>query len=296
MKRKWMILSIVLILVLIVFCSFAISFSNDKKIREQREQIQRLVLNYLEDKYKEKFEIKEYYLEKVPYDVSTLSDEVIDSSKLHVFKLISNRLIEFDVIYIEYLDDSVYKSNKVNDIMEPGIYDNYLYEYKRRDIKNELKDNVSQICYNVKSIDVSLTDIGNYYIENLLIRQSLDSKEEIVLYDKYLSLDKMVSNIEFYNLTMDITNGNLILNIDMNDYIVSSDLSDFKEIVVELVKYIEKIGYVQYDINFSFNKYQSARVTKYLTDEKEQIYLIFDYEMYSNEKDDTKLGAYILDK
>ena len=83
--------------------------------------------------------------------------------------------IIYNVVYIEYLDEDVYLNNKANDIMEPGIYDNYLYFYKLKDIKSDIRKDVEDILGNVKGIDVSLTDIGNYYIENLLISQTLDS-------------------------------------------------------------------------------------------------------------------------
>ena len=72
------------------------------------------------------------------------------------------------------------------------------------------------------------------------------------------------------------------------------NLSEFKKKVKKLVSYLQDVGYVNYEINFKLNKYQSANVTKYFDDDKEQIYLMFDYENFSIEED--MLNAYILDK
>ena len=283
---------LILILILLVSLSFIITFfSGDKK---RITQVKEDVLEYLSNKYNDEFEIKDYTLDQVPYEIDVVSDEGFETSELYVFKVVSRRLVEFDVVYIEYLDEDVYLNNKANDIMEPGIYDNYLYFYKLKDIKSDIRKDVEDILGNVKGIDVSLTDIGNYYIENLLIRQTLDSKEELVLYDKYLKLDKSVSNIEFYNLTKDITNGEIVVDIVVNDYIDKDNLSEFKKKVKKLVSYLQDVGYVNYEINFKLNKYQSANVTKYFDDDKEQIYLMFDYENFSIEED--MLNVYILDK
>lgn len=291
MNKKNLVL--ILVLILLVSLSFIITFfSGDKK---RITQVKEDVLEYLSNKYNEEFEIKDYTLDQVPYEIDVVSDEGFETSELYVFKVVSRRLVEFDVVYIEYLDEDVYLNNKANDIMEPGIYDNYLYFYKLKDIKSDIRKDVEDILGNVKGIDVSLTDIGNYYIENLLIRQTLDSKEELVLYDKYLKLDKSVSNIEFYNLTKDITNGDIVVDIEVNDYIDKDNLSEFKKKVKKLVFYLQDVGYVNYEINFKLNKYQSANVTRYLVDDdKEQIYLMFDYENFSIEED--MLNVYILDK
>ena len=296
MKKKLIAISVILIILTIVVISFVVSFINDKKIKERREEIKELVLNHLEDKYNEKFEIKEYLVEGVPLDITTLTDEVITDSNFHKFRVYSSRLVEFEVVYIEYLDEDVYLENKELDVLEPGIYDNYIYNYKMKDIRSEIREEVSSILGTVKDIDVSFTDIGNYYIENLLIKQSLDSKEELELYNKYFNLNKDVSNKDFYEKTMEISNGEIIIEIEVNDYILNSNLSSFKKKVKKLVKYIQGLGYKEYNIKITLNKYQSAEVTKYLEEEKDQIYLIFDYDIYSNEDDSNKLGAYIINK
>ena len=264
MKKKLIAISVILIILTIVVISFVVSFINDKKIKERREEIKELVLNHLEDKYNEKFEIKEYLVEGVPLDITTLTDEVITDSNFHKFRVYSSRLVEFDVVYIEYLDEDVYLENKELDVLEPGIYDNYIYNYKMKDIRSEIREEVSSILGTVKDIDVSFTDIGNYYIENLLIKQSLDSKEELELYNKYFNLNKDVSNKDFYEKTMEISNGEIIIEIEVNDYILNSNLSSFKKKVKKLVKYIQGLGYKEYNIKITLNKYQSAEVTKYL--------------------------------
>ena len=116
---------LILILILLVSLSFIITFfSGDKK---RITQVKEDVLEYLSNKYNEEFEIKDYTLDQVPYEIDVVSDEGFETSELYVFKVVSRRLVEFDVVYIEYLDEDVYLNNKANDIMEPGIYDNYLY-------------------------------------------------------------------------------------------------------------------------------------------------------------------------
>lgn len=296
MKKKITIISFILILVLLIILSFILSYFDGKKNNEKKEEVKELVLNYLKDKYNDEFEIKDFSVEKVPYEIDVVSDNGIESSNFYVLKMVSTRLVEFDAVYIEYLDEDIYLENKENDIMEPGIYDNYIYEYKTRTINSELREKIISIIDNVKDIDVSLTDIGNYYIENLLIRQTLDSEEEIVLYEKYHSFNKEVSNIDFYNTTKDITSGDLVIDIEVNDYITEDNISSFKKKVIKIVSYLQEAGYENYEINFILNKYQSANVTRYLVDDKEQIYLMFDYDSFSNEVDESKLNAYILDK
>lgn len=294
MKKRF--IGIGLILLIIVIISFVYSFIEDQKTMQKRKKVQEEVLEYLENKYNETFEIKSYSIEKVPYDINVVSDDGINNSNIYYLKVVSSRLIDFDVMYVEYLENDVYLENKQNDIMESGIYDNYIYQYKIKDIKLELKDEIGFIIKNIKDIDFSLSDVGNYYVDNLLIRQTLDSEKEIEIYNRYLNFNKNVSNLEFYNTTMDITNGDLIIDIDINDYITEDNLSSFKSNIVKFVNHLQKKGYNNYEINITFNKYQNAKVNKYMDDEIEKVYLLFDYESYSVESEDSKLRAYILEK
>ena len=62
-----------------------------------------------------------------------------------------------------------------------------------------------------------------------------------------------------------------------------------------MVIYLELVGYDNYDINFSFKNYLSARATKY--DEDDSIYLIFAYvENYTDISEEDRLHAYIIEK
>ena len=294
MKKNFLIGIISVIFLGMIIFSFCLSFFNDKKYKEKIASVEKDVLGYLLDKYNEEFSIKEIFVEKVPYAIDVVSDEGLENSNFYKIKCSSNRLIEFDVVYVEYLDNDIYLENKEIDIIEPGIYDNYIYLYKVKDMSAEIKKNLTGIVENVRDVDVTLSDIGNYYMDNLLFRQTLDSDNEIEIYDKYLSYNKLVSNKEFYDTTMAITNGNITIDIDINNYIDTNNLNEFKKVVIELVDVIKKMGYDAYEINLKLNKYQSANVCKYLSDDKEQIYLMFEYESYSNEEN--KLTAYILDK
>ena len=164
------------------------------------------------------------------------------------------------------------------------------------DIKKEIRNEVLEIVTNFDKIDVSMDNLISG-ADNILINYSLDSEEMRSLYEEYNSFDKRVSNLDFYNLYLEINNkASLILNIDVDDYIDSNSVDDFKKEVRELVLYLEDIGYGNYDINYSFNRYESARATKYIEDGKEKIYLVFDYEGFSDVSADEKLTAMILDK
>ena len=93
MKKKIIVISAIFIISIIIVLSFVVSFINDKKIKDKREEVKELVLNYLEDKYNEKFEIKEYLVEGVPVDITTLTDEVIEKSNFHKFTNLPNLLL-----------------------------------------------------------------------------------------------------------------------------------------------------------------------------------------------------------
>ena len=51
MKKKIIVISAIFIISIIIVLSFVVSFINDRKIKERREEIKQLIINYLEDKY-----------------------------------------------------------------------------------------------------------------------------------------------------------------------------------------------------------------------------------------------------
>lgn len=296
--KKRVIISIFIVFIILILISFWISFNYDKKIRENQNEIKDYVVSYLNKKYNEKFDVIDFVCEKNSYDIDNGEDyitKVIDSSYIYTLTISSSRLINFKVIYVVYENEDDYISNKKYNIMKSGIYENYIYEYKMRDIRKEIRNEVMNIVSNFDKMNVSMDNLM-LGIDNILINYSLDNERK-ELYEEYNKLNKSVSNLDFYNLYLKINNdANLILDIVVNDYIDSSNVSEFKNEVRSLVLYLEELGYINYDINFKFDKYESARVTKYFDDDEEKIYLVFDYEGFSDVSDSDKLTAIILDK
>lgn len=297
MKNKYKYIVGVLILFLILI-SFGISFYNDKIFDVKNNEIKEEVLSYLKDKYNEEFSIIDFTYERNSYEVEEdgeLVTKEMNDSYIYTLKVSSARLVEFDVIYIVYEDIDEYNTYEQYDIKKAGIYENYLYEYKLKMIKKEIKNSVYGMISDVTEFSVYI----DYFDEDtILIDYSLDSDLKKEVYDAYRSLNKNVSNKEWFEACLKINDGYaLTLDIDVNKYINNSNLEDFKEEVKDLVSYLEELGYSNYDINFSFKNYTSGRATRYLEDSSEKIYLIFAYvENYSNVEDEDKLYAYIIDK
>jgi len=292
-------IAIICLFIIIISISFFVSFSNDKKLNEKRRKVEKIVLDYLKDKYNEEFKIVDYSFEKNSYNVDDgdeYTNKKIESSNIYNLTVLSTRLIEFNCLYVEYEDDYDYQNNIKYNIIEPGVYENYIYEYKIRDIKNDLRESVLDIVSDSLKVDISISDIFNG-VEEMLIIHSLDEEDDKKLYEEYMTLNKNISNLDYFNLCRDIdNNSSLILNIEVNNYVFNENISNFKEEVIKLVNYLYISGYQEYEINFQFNKYQSARVTKYFESNEEKIYLIFDYQGYSNIDNEDRLGIYILDK
>ena len=196
----------------------------------------------------------------------------------------------------EYQKNNVlplYNDLKQYDILESGIYDNYVYKYKIKSIKSEIKDGVNDNLSNVTDFDLY---IDYFDEENLVLDYSLDSDEEKKINKEYRELDKSISNLDWFLFCRKInTIYALTLDIEVNNYIDKNNLDEFKSEVKNMVLYLEELGYDNYDINFSFKKYLSARATKY--DEDDSIYLIFAYvENYTDIALEERLQAYIIEK
>ena len=131
----------------------------------------------------------------------------------------------------------------------------------------------------------------------MLLDYSLDSKEEKDIHKEYRDLDKNISNLDWFLFCRKInTIYALTLDIEVNNYIDESNLDEFKKEVKNLVLYLEDSGYDNYDINFNFKNYLSARATRY-EEENDSIYLIFAYvENYTDLEKEDWLQAYIIKK
>ncbi len=299
MNNKKVTVLTVIVIVIVVVLSFVWSFFDGRRIRRQENVIKEEVINYLKDKYHEDFVVNDLSFQKNTFDVEEDDDYVtkeMKSSLIYRLSMSSSRLINFDVLYVVYPDEDEYKDNAKYNILEKGIYENYIYQYKIRDIKREIKSDVLKRFSNSSNLDVAIDHIA-LNADNILVDRSLDSKDIRALYDEYRSLDKSVSNINFYRMCSKISEDvNLIINLSIRDYIEKDDVGEFSKEVVDVVRYIQDLGYDNYDINISFKNYQSANISKYFVDDEEKISLIFDYENYSDVADEDKLSVYVLDK
>ena len=293
-KNIYIIICLFIIFLLVI--SFGVSFYNDKKINDKHNKVKEDVLTYLKDKYNEDFDIVSFDYVKNSYTFiegeEFVTKEMRDSY-IYNLKLSSNRLLEFDVTYIVYENIDEYNDLKQYDILESGIYDNYVYKYKIKSIKSEIKDGVNDNLSNVIDFDLY---IDYFDEENLVLDYSLDSDEEKKINKEYRELDKSISNLDWFLFCRKInTIYALTLDIEVNNYIDKNNLDEFKYEVKNMVLYLEELGYDNYDINFGFKNYLSARATKY--DEDDSIYLIFAYvENYTDIALEERLQAYIIEK
>lgn len=298
-KNKLFIIILCLIVVVLVICCFLFPFLGEGKFVKERRKIEDIVISYLEDKYNEEFEVINFSSENNYYELENVEEnanEIINDSYIYTVTVSSSRLIEFDVIYVVYEDEEEYIKNKDNNIREPGIYENYIYEYKIRDIKNEIKEEVYNIISNALELSVSMESLSLTY-EDMLVDYSLYDENLKSLYKKYYELDKSISNIDFYNLSLEIDKyASLILDIKVNDFIDESNIDEFNDEIKKLVSYLQAYGYLNYNINFSFNSYESVSVSRYLENGFEQIYVMFDYSIYSDVLEDERFSAFIIDK
>ncbi len=294
MKRRN--IFIIIILVVLLLITFVITFFNDHQYQNEIKKVKDEVLDYLKDKYHEEFTIENFNRVKNTYDAEKNGDYLtldMQNSYLYTFEISSARLIKFDVFYVQYNDRSEYDELKDYNILKEGIYENYIYEYKTRDIKRQIRSKTLDIMHNSSSLDVAF-DVLSLDETNILLERTLDSATTQELYHKYRQLDKTSSNLEFYELARQInTSGSLIINLDINDYITVKNVGDLQTQVKELVSYLRELGYDYYDINMHFKNYETARVTRYLDNGREEIYMIFDYEEYADVNRDEKLNVYI---
>jgi len=297
MHNKILKVVFIVIFILLIIISFGLSLYEERKYNDKKDKIEKIVLNYLEDKYNEKFEIKDYLVEKNSYDYETEDDYitiVMENSYIYTLSVVSARLIEFDVMYVEYSDKQEYEKNVDYNILREGIYENYIYEYKIKDIRRQIKDKLNKYIENINSFQVAIDGLSVDYT-NFIYSRSLDDDQAREAFGLYSSMDKSVSNKEFYDNCLKVSNGSkLYLDIDVEEIIGLENVDSFNKRLIKLVNYLYDLGYQEYDINFSFNNYTSARATPYKNGEK--IYFIFDYEGFSDISNDDKLGLYVLDK
>lgn len=292
MKNKKVIIGLgfiglVLVVLLLIFSS--------KKLNKDQKKVQNEVISYLEEKYNEKFTIDSVSIENNYYEVEEDDEYVkinIPSSYIYTLNIKSSRLIPFKVIYVLYNEDN-YNDYKKYNVRASGLYENYIYEYKIREIRSSIKEKVLDTITDSKNLQVSLTGLTSDN-DNILIDYSNDEESTKELYDKYRSMNKKTTNIDFFKTYSLVSQGtSLIINLDIDKNIDKSNVESFKKEVKSLVQYVQSLGYLNYDLNFNIKNYVTSRATRYLEDGEEEIYLIFDYESYSNISDQDKLSLYI---
>ena len=292
MKNKKVIIvlgfiGLVLVVLLLIFSS--------KKLNKDQKKVQNEVISYLEEKYNEKFTIDSVSIENNYYEVEEDDEYVkinIPSSYIYTLNIKSSRLIPFKVIYVLYNEDN-YNDYKKYNVRASGLYENYIYEYKIREIRSSIKEKVLDTITDSKNLQVSLTGLTSDN-DNILIDYSNDEESTKELYDKYRSMNKKTTNIDFFKTYSLVSQGtSLIINLDIDKNIDKSNVEKFKKEVKSLVQYVQSLGYLNYDLNFNIKNYVTSRATRYLEDGEEEIYLIFDYESYSNISDQDKLSLYI---
>ncbi len=292
MKNKKVILGLGFIGLVLV--ALLLIFSN-KKLATDQKKVQNEILSYLEEKYNEKFTIDSVSIENNYYEVLEEDEYVkinIPSSYIYTFNVKSSRLIPFKVIYVLYNEDS-YNDYKKYNVRASGLYENYIYEYKIREIRSSIKEKVLDTITDSKNLQVSLTSLTSDN-DNILIDYSNDEKTTKELHDKYRSMNKKTTNIDFFKTYSLVSEGtSLIINLDIDKNIDKDNVEKFKKEVKSLVQYLQSLGYLNYDLNFNIKNYVTSRATRYLEDDEEEIYLIFDYESYSNIADQDKLSLYI---
>ncbi len=274
LKMKNRLLFTITVLLFVFVILYGLSNSSNKN------KVEKEVLTYLKDKYHEEFKInsiKEYnYVFEEEYEIS--------DAFVYEMEVSSHRLVSFKVYYYEYRNNS-YEKNDDLDLISPGIYENYIYEYKIREIKNKYYKDILGIMSKSKNIEFSLDNIA-VGLDNVLFKNRNDSKERIDLYDKYYSFNKSVSDQEFLDTYYSISKtDSLIITMDINDDITPNNIEEFKEEIRTLVKYLNKNHIYNYDINMNLDGYVNARATRYTDNNKEQIYLIFDYPSYYDTED-----------
>ena len=258
---------------------FVFIILSDLTVPRDIKKIEKKVKEYLKEKYHEEFNIDSINVDKYVYD-----EEELDDAYIYEFDVSSSRLTKFKLYYYEY-DNNSFEKNNIEDLVEPGIYENYIYEYKIKEFENKYYKDILNIIDKSSNIEFSLDNmqVGLY---NILLLYKNSSKEDKELFDKYYGFNKRVSDKEFLDTYFEISKTNeLIINMDVNKEINDDNIESFKNDIRNLVLFLKENNIDYYDINMNLNGYVNARATRYTDNNKEQIYLVFDYPSYFDIKD-----------
>lgn len=272
MKNRLLFIITIIIFIFVIFTNWTYPISKSK--------IEKKVKEYLKEKYHEEFKIDSFK----SYNYNYEEEENIDDAFVYEMDIVSQRLVKFKLYYYIYRNNS-YENNKDKNLIMPGIYENYIYEYKIREMENKYYKDILKIVDKSSNIEFSLENI-QVGIDNILFSYRNDSLEEKKLFKKYYSFKKNISDEEFVNTYCSISKTKeLIITMDINKEININNIDSFKKNIRELVKYLKDNNIDYYDINMNLNGYINARATRYLDNNKEQIYLVFDYPSYVDTKE-----------
>ena len=272
MKNRLLFIITIIIFIFVIFTNWTYPISKSK--------IEKKVKEYLKEKYHEEFKIDSFK----SYNYNYEEEENIDDAFVYEMDIVSQRLVKFKLYYYIYRNNS-YENNKDKNLIMPGIYENYIYEYKIREMENKYYKDILKIVDKSSNIEFSLENI-QVGIDNILFSYRNDSLEEKELFKKYYSFKKNIIDEEFVNTYCSISKTKeLIITMDINKEINVNNIDSFKKNIRELVKYLKDNNIDYYDINMNLNGYINARATRYLDNNKEQIYLVFDYPSYVDTKE-----------
>ena len=272
MKNRLLFIITIIIFIFVIFTNWTYPISKSK--------IEKKVKEYLKEKYHEEFKIDSFK----SYNYNYEEEENIDDAFVYEMDIVSQRLVKFKLYYYIYRNNS-YENNKDKNLIMPGIYENYIYEYKIREMENKYYKDILKIVDKSSNIEFSLENI-QVGIDNILFSYRNDSLEEKKLFKKYYSFKKNISDEEFVNTYCSISKTKeLIITMDINKEINNNNIYSCKKNIRELGKYLKDNNIDYYDINMNLNGYINARATRYLDNNKEQIYLVFDYPSYVDTKE-----------
>jgi len=296
MGNNKFLLGIGLSLLIIIVVAFLYSFNDSNKQRQRENKVKEKIVSSLNDKYHDDFNVIEVNKTQNFYERTIENDDVeienIEDSYIYNLKVESSRLISFDVVYVIYNKDNYDDYEKYN-VVKAGIYDNYIYNYLLDKTRIELKKGLKNLMPKTLDLEVMMYNsmTGN---DNIVVDYSLDTSDLRDLKSKYYLLNKESTMEELYQLCRMFDKSNrLMLKIKVNDFINQNNIEEFKEQVIKGVDYLKDLGFDDYDLNFSFKRYEIANVSRY--DESEKILLIFDYESYSDVAVEERLYSFILD-
>lgn len=280
------------IFILLVIVSFVFTFWESREKKTKINEIEKEVVLYLTKKYNENFVVEDVNVLLNYYGDEEQGNQM-KSSYIYTLNVSSQRLVNFKVIYVDYEDEGEFNKYKKYDIPEEGIYENYIYEYKIKDIRQEIREDILSMINNVIKFQLSFDELTPMN-DNILVNYSLDDEITRKNNEEYMKLDKKVSNKDFYDIYSKINVSNaLVINLEINDFIDKNNVDEFKKQIRKVVDYVQSLGYDIYDININFKNEQISRITPYSEEELNKIYMIFDYGIASSVEYDDQLSFYV---